>query len=43
MIRAALSGALEQVSYQTDPIFGLETPVSVPEVPDDLLTPRASW
>jgi len=43
MIRAALRGALEQVSYQTDPIFGLETPVSVPDVPDDLLTPRATW
>jgi phosphoenolpyruvate carboxykinase (ATP) len=43
MIRAALCGALEQVPYQTDPIFGLETPVSVPDVPGDLLTPRATW
>ncbi len=43
MIRAAMNGALEQVGYRTDPIFGLETPVSVPDVPDDLLVPRETW
>ncbi|MCX7993796.1 MAG: phosphoenolpyruvate carboxykinase (ATP) [Fimbriimonadales bacterium] len=43
MIRAVLNGALEQSAYRTDPIFGLETPVSVPNVPDDLLTPRETW
>ncbi|MCS7209269.1 MAG: phosphoenolpyruvate carboxykinase (ATP) [Fimbriimonadales bacterium] len=43
MIRAALNGALEQVAYRTDPIFGLEVPVSVPDVPDDLLMPRETW
>ncbi|MCS7273241.1 MAG: phosphoenolpyruvate carboxykinase (ATP) [Fimbriimonadales bacterium] len=43
MIRAALSGALDRVAYRTDPIFGLEVPVSVPDVPDELLTPRNTW
>lgn len=43
MIRAALKGALEQVAYRTDAIFGLDVPVHVPDVPDDLLNPRATW
>ncbi|MCS7190872.1 MAG: phosphoenolpyruvate carboxykinase (ATP), partial [Fimbriimonadales bacterium] len=43
MIRAALTGALEHTAYRTDPIFGLETPVAVPDVPSDLLTPRETW
>ncbi|MFN7019072.1 MAG: phosphoenolpyruvate carboxykinase (ATP) [Fimbriimonadales bacterium] len=43
MIRAAMNGTLDQVRYRTDPIFGLETPVSVPDVPDDLLAPRETW
>lgn len=43
MIRAALTGALEHTAYRTDPIFGLETPVTVPDVPSDLLTPRETW
>lgn len=43
MIRAALHGALNQVGYRTDPIFRLETPISVPDVPDELLAPRSTW
>jgi phosphoenolpyruvate carboxykinase (ATP) len=43
MIRAALNGALEGVSYHTDPIFGLEVPDAVPDVPNDLLHPRDTW
>lgn len=43
MIRAALKGALEGVPYRTDPIFGLEVPTRVPDVPDDLLNPRDTW
>jgi phosphoenolpyruvate carboxykinase (ATP) len=43
MIRAALNGALDGVSYHTDPIFGLEVPDSVPDVPNDLMHPRDTW
>ena len=43
MIRAALNGELAAVAYQTDPIFNLEVPQSVPGVPTDVLTPRTTW
>jgi len=43
MVRAALDGALDQVPTRTDPVFGLEVPLHVPDVPDDLLWPRDSW
>ena len=43
MINAALSGALDDVPYQTDPIFNLEVPQSVPGVPADVLNPRSTW
>ncbi len=43
MIRAALSGALDDVGYQTDPIFNVDVPTSCPEVPPDVLVPRSTW
>jgi phosphoenolpyruvate carboxykinase (ATP) len=43
MVRAALSGALDRARYQQDPVFGLEVPVSVPDVPANLLDPRRTW
>ncbi|HEV7809240.1 MAG TPA: phosphoenolpyruvate carboxykinase (ATP), partial [Candidatus Limnocylindrales bacterium] len=43
MVRAALSGALDDVRYETDPVFGLAVPTSCPEVPDEVLRPRATW
>ncbi|HEX7797561.1 MAG TPA: phosphoenolpyruvate carboxykinase (ATP) [Vicinamibacterales bacterium] len=43
MIRAALSGALDDVGYARDPIFNLEVPASCPGVPDDVLNPRSTW
>ena len=43
MVRAALSGALARVEYDTDPVFGVEVPRSVPGVPDDVLRPRDTW
>src|SRR3954463_14061964 len=33
MIRAALSGALDNVQYHRDPVFNLDIPASCPEVP----------
>ncbi|MEP7218488.1 MAG: phosphoenolpyruvate carboxykinase [Bacteroidota bacterium] len=43
MINAALSGALNNVEYREDPIFGLQVPVHVDGVPDEVLIPRNTW
>jgi phosphoenolpyruvate carboxykinase (ATP) len=43
MVRAALSGQLENVAYETDPIFGVSVPTSVPGVPAEILRPRDTW
>jgi phosphoenolpyruvate carboxykinase (ATP) len=43
MVRAALSGALADVGYDADPVFGVEVPRSVPGVPAEVLHPRHTW
>ena len=43
MIRAALSGALDEVGYENDPIFNLDVPDGCPEVPAKVLKPRRTW
>jgi phosphoenolpyruvate carboxykinase (ATP) len=43
MLRAALSGALDGGKFSKDPVFGLEVPAAVPDVPDGVLTPRTTW
>src|SRR5262245_38340682 len=43
MIRAALSGALDSVPYEKDPIFNLDIPTSCPDVPAEVLKPRNTW
>jgi phosphoenolpyruvate carboxykinase (ATP) len=43
MVRAALNGLLEGVPTRKDPIFGLEVPTAVPDVPVRFLQPRATW
>ncbi|HYX80799.1 MAG TPA: phosphoenolpyruvate carboxykinase (ATP) [Gemmatimonadales bacterium] len=43
MIRAALGGQLDGVRTQHDPIFKLQVPQHVPEVPDAVLDPRRTW
>jgi phosphoenolpyruvate carboxykinase (ATP) len=43
LLRAALSGALENTIYRNDPFFGLAIPQHVDGVPDDVLDPRAAW
>jgi phosphoenolpyruvate carboxykinase (ATP) len=43
MVRAAISGALDGVEMVTDPIFGLRSPTSCPDVPEDVLLPRNTW
>src|SRR3954469_1699528 len=43
MIRAALSGALDDVGYAKHAIFNLDIPASCPEVPSEVLKPRNTW
>ena len=43
MVAAALSGALDGASYRADPVFGVEVPTAVPDVPPEVLTPRLTW
>ncbi|MPY90907.1 MAG: phosphoenolpyruvate carboxykinase (ATP) [Luteitalea sp.] len=43
MLRAVLTGALDEVSYETDGIFNLAVPTQVPGVPGHILKPRDTW
>jgi phosphoenolpyruvate carboxykinase (ATP) len=42
-LEAALTGALDDVPMEADPIFGVEVPVSCPDVPAEFLQPRSTW
>jgi phosphoenolpyruvate carboxykinase (ATP) len=43
MVNAALTGELDTVKTTLDPVFGLHIPVSVPNVPAEILNPRDTW
>jgi phosphoenolpyruvate carboxykinase (ATP) len=43
MIRAILNGSLAQTETKPDHIFGVNVPVSCPEVPSEVLQPRNTW
>jgi phosphoenolpyruvate carboxykinase (ATP) len=43
MIRAALGGQLDDVSYKRDPVLNLDVPQAVPDVPVEVLDPRSTW
>jgi phosphoenolpyruvate carboxykinase (ATP) len=43
MIRAALSGALDEVTYDRDPVFNIDVPNACPDVPEEVLKPRNTW
>ncbi|MFN2389076.1 MAG: phosphoenolpyruvate carboxykinase (ATP) [Actinomycetota bacterium] len=43
LVRAAVSGELEDVETTRHPIFNVDVPVSCPGVPDDVLDPRSTW
>jgi phosphoenolpyruvate carboxykinase (ATP) len=43
MLRAALAGSLDGGKFTRDPVFGFEVPVSVPDVPPSVLSPRGTW
>ena len=43
LLNAALTGKLDDVPYDRDPVFGFEVPRTCPDVPDEVLEPWSSW
>ncbi len=43
LLTAALDGALEDVEFRLDPLFGFAVPVAVNGVDEQLLDPRQTW
>ena len=43
MVRAALEGTLDGVETRIDPNFGIEVPLTCPDVPANFLDPRTTW
>jgi phosphoenolpyruvate carboxykinase (ATP) len=43
MLHAALTGELERVPSEPDPVFGMLVPKACPGVPAELLNPRKGW
>jgi phosphoenolpyruvate carboxykinase (ATP) len=43
MVRAAVAGELADVATKTDPVFGLEIPMEIEGVPNEVLDPRQTW
>jgi phosphoenolpyruvate carboxykinase (ATP) len=43
IVRAVLSGSLDNAPVATDPVFGLAVPTNVTGVPDSVLRPRDAW
>jgi len=43
MLNSALEGKLNDVKFETDPVFGLHIPISCPGVPSEILSPGSTW
>jgi phosphoenolpyruvate carboxykinase (ATP) len=43
MLHAALDGELDHEAYEKDPIFNLEIPRHVPDIPQKILRPQNTW
>ena len=43
MICAALEGKLDNVEYETNPVFGMTMPKDCPGVPSEILNSRNTW
>ncbi|MCU7850560.1 MAG: phosphoenolpyruvate carboxykinase [Candidatus Thiodiazotropha sp. (ex Lucinoma kastoroae)] len=43
MVNAVLDGKLNDVPMRKDPIFGVDIPTQVPDVPSEILFPRGTW
>jgi len=37
------SGALEEIDFRQDPVFGFQVPLAAPGVDESLLDPRSTW
>jgi phosphoenolpyruvate carboxykinase (ATP) len=42
-VTAILDGSLRNVKFERHPIFGLQMPISAPNVPAEVLNPRNTW
>ena len=42
-ISAALNGKLNNVGFRTHSIFGTQIPMTCPDVPSEILSPRETW
>ncbi|VTS03843.1 phosphoenolpyruvate carboxykinase (ATP) [Tuwongella immobilis] len=43
LLHAVLDDKLQDVTFHTDPNFGVSVPSSCPDVPDNVLNPRSTW
>ena len=43
IVRAVVQGRLHGVATHPDPVFGLQIPDHVPDVPTEVLDPRSTW
>jgi phosphoenolpyruvate carboxykinase (ATP) len=43
IVRAVVQGRLHDIATHPDPVFGLQIPNHVPDVPPEVLDPRGSW
>ncbi len=43
VLKAALTGDLDKVPFEQDPVFGISVPRRCPGVPENLLQPRDAW
>jgi phosphoenolpyruvate carboxykinase (ATP) len=43
LLDAVLSGALEEIDFLADPVFGFQVPMAAPNVDGSLLDPRSTW
>jgi phosphoenolpyruvate carboxykinase (ATP) len=43
MVHGILNGKLDDVPTRMDPVFGLAVPIACPDVPAEMLAPRANW
>ncbi len=43
LITAAMEGALDKVTFEAHPVFGVMMPASCPGVPTEILNPKLTW
>jgi phosphoenolpyruvate carboxykinase (ATP) len=43
LLNAVFTGALNDVEFYTDPVFGFQVPKTCPDIPEDVLYPARSW